>query len=114
MTVANLQLLGKACALNAKRKGLLKELYLQRIIGTYNSLEKLLESFYVSDYDNETWYGDKNVAKEMKKEQLERNLHFGLLKLDLGDSLINTSTFKLKDFEIQKEPNWPVLIKLLS
>ena len=73
-----------------------------------------MESFYVSDYDNETWYGDKNVAKEMKKEQLERNLHFGLLKLDLGDSLINTSTFKLKDFEIQKEPNWPVLIKLLS
>jgi hypothetical protein len=62
---------------------------MQRIIGKHESLENFLESFYISDFDNEIWYGDKNVAKEMKKEQLEKNLHFGLLKLDLGDSYLN-------------------------
>jgi hypothetical protein len=46
------------------------------------------------------WYGDKNIAKEMKKEQLVNNLHFGLLKLDLGDSLLTRSPFRLKNYEI--------------
>jgi hypothetical protein len=41
---------------------------MQRIIGKHESLENFLESFYISDFDNEIWYGDKNVAKEMKKD----------------------------------------------
>jgi hypothetical protein len=43
-------------------------LSLKRVIGKHSSLEKFFESFYVSDYDNEIWYGDKNVAKDMKKD----------------------------------------------
>ena len=73
---------------------------MKNMVGKYSSLEKFFESFYVSDYDNEMWYGDKNVAKEMKKEQLVNNLHFGLLKLDLGDSSLTRSPFRLKNYEI--------------
>lgn len=73
---------------------------MKRIIGKIQSLEQFFESFYVSDYDNELWYGDKNVAKEMKKEQLEKNLYFGLQKLNLQDSILSKSLFRLKDYEI--------------
>lgn len=36
----------------------------------------------------------------MKKDQLEKTLHFGLQKLDLGDSDVSLSKFRLKDYEI--------------
>ena len=43
------------------------------------------------------WYGDKKVAKDMTKEQLELKYHFGLQYLNLGFSKLQGNNFKLKE-----------------
>ncbi len=63
-----LQLLGKACAMNKKKNGNLKYLALSNGFMNYNSFKAFLESFKISDYAQEMWYGDKKIAKDMTKE----------------------------------------------
>ena len=44
------------------------------------------------------WYGDKKVAKDMVKEQLEKKFEFGLTYLNLGIGALSYNGFKLKDY----------------
>lgn len=37
-----------------------------------------MDSFKVSDHMHELWYGDKKVAKDMTKDQLEAKFECGL------------------------------------
>jgi Leucine-rich repeat (LRR) protein len=50
----------------------------------------------------------------MKKDQLEKQLHFKLDFLDLGFSNLAISSFKLKQYNAMKNPTWPHLIKFFS
>jgi len=40
----------------------------------------------VSAKDHEKWYGDRRVADEMQKEDLERHMYFNLKMLNIGTS----------------------------
>lgn len=53
----------------------------------------------ISEYDHEMWYGDKKIAKEMTKEQLDKVFHSNLKYLNIEDSNISNNYFKLKEFQ---------------
>jgi Leucine-rich repeat (LRR) protein len=68
----------------------------------------------VSDHDHELWYGDKKIAKEMTKEQLEKKFEFGLQYLNIGNSILSTNNFKQKELAKRKEPQWPVFLEMFA
>ena len=78
MGTYGLQLLAKACGMNHKKNGALKYLSMQRCVNSMANLSLFFDAFRVSDVMHENWYGDKKVAKEMQKEQLELKAEFGL------------------------------------
>eukprot|EP00347_Sterkiella_histriomuscorum_P023864 403333121 len=114
MTQNILQWLGKSCAMNKKKNGNLKYLSLFSCIPSYAVFAAFLESFKVSDYSHELWYGDKKVAKDMTKEQLENKFECGLKYLNLNQSLLSGNLFKHKDHIKKLNPNWPSFLRLLS
>lgn len=58
--------------MNKKKNGSLKYLSMEKCIGSYANLQYFFHQFNISDYDAEMWYGDKKVAKDMEKDQLEK------------------------------------------
>ena len=74
--------------MNKKKNGNLKYLSLVNAFQSYAIFKAFLESFKVSDYSQEMWYGDKKIAKDMTKEQLENKFEFGLTYLNIGTSVM--------------------------
>lgn len=60
--------LAKAIAMNKKSKGSLEAVVLENWFLSYSQLVQFLAALKISDQDSENWYGDKNAAKDMKKE----------------------------------------------
>ncbi len=60
------------------------------------------------------WYGDKKIAKEMNKEQLEKKFLFGLEYLNVGNSVLSINGFKHKEISKRKEPAWPIFMELFT
>jgi hypothetical protein len=58
------------------------------------------------------WYGDKKIAKDMTKEQLENKFEFGLTYLNIGTSIMSGNFFKHKDLAKRKDPQWPIFMNL--
>lgn len=58
------------------------------------------------------WYGDKKIAKDMTKEQLENKFEFGLTYLNIGTSIMTGNYFKHKDLAKRKDPQWPIFMNL--
>jgi hypothetical protein len=50
------------------------------------------------------WYGDKKVAKDMTKDQLENKFEYGLEYLNIERSILAGNGFKHKDVIKRKEP----------
>jgi len=48
---------------------------------------------------HENWYGDKKVASEMKKEQLETTFEFGLEQIRFSACQMKNNGFRLKDYQ---------------
>lgn len=61
---------GKAVAFNSKKNG---QLEILSAVGGFDQQQfnTFLRGMFVSEYDHEMWYGDKNLASKMKGEQLE-------------------------------------------
>lgn len=99
----------KAISMNAREKGLLEAVNLENWFQGYNYMTQFLISLKVSDYDHEMWYGDKNFAKDMKKDQLKKNLNFALKYLNVGGSMtkLNGFPFRPKVIAVQPQPEWP-------
>ena len=114
MPTTNLNWLAKGCAMNKKKNGNLKYLSMEKCIGSYANLAAFLNNFSVSDYDAEMWYGDKKIAKDMEKEQLEKKFEFGLTYLNIGLGSHGGIGFKLKDYQKKKDPQWPSLVTFLA
>ena len=104
MSNSNLNLLGKACGMNKKKQGNLKYLSLVNAFQAFAHLKSFLEAFKVSDYSHEMWYGDKKIAKDMTKEQLENKFEFGLEYINLGSSVLTGNNFKHKEVAKRKDP----------
>lgn len=98
--------------MNMKKNGNLKYLSMATGFQSYANFRSFLEAFKVSDYDQEMWYGDKKIAKEMTKEQLEKKFYFGLEYLNIGSSVISSNGFKHKEISKRKDPQWPILMDL--
>ena len=109
-----LTLLAKSCAMNKKKNGNLKYLSVKSAFNSYNTCKAFLEAFRVSDYDHEMWYGDKKLAREMTKEQLEHKFHCGLVYLNMDNSYLNNNNFKHKELSKRKNPQWPVFMQLFT
>jgi hypothetical protein len=60
--------LAKAIAMNKKSKGSLEAVVLENWFMSNSHLTIFLNGLKISDQDSENWYGDKNAAKDMKKE----------------------------------------------
>lgn len=60
------------------------------------------------------WYGDKKVAKDMQKEQLENKFEFGLTYLNIGQSILNSNGFKYKEISKKTNPSWPLLMNMFA
>lgn len=100
--------------MNAKKKGLLRYLSMQRCFNTYSALQGFFSSMKVSDYSEELWYGDKKTAKEMQKEQLISKFHCSLTHLDADHSNLGGSGFKLKSYTKLKNPDWPSIMNFFA
>lgn len=108
MGTTQITYLGKAVAMNNKKEGGLKYLSAVKAFSAYTgSFKTFLESCKQSDYSHEMWYGDKKVAKEMTKEQLENKFLFGLIYFNICGSNISNICFKHKDIIKRKDPQWP-------
>lgn len=96
--------------MNHKKNGNLKYLSLVTAFQSYYNFNSFLTSFKISDHSHEMWYGDKKVAKEMSKEQLENKFEFGLRYLNIGQSILSSNAFKHKEMIKRKEPQWPLMM----
>ena len=54
--------------MNKKAKGSLEAVVLENWFKSNSHLTQFLNGLKISDQDQEYWYGDKNLAKDMKKE----------------------------------------------
>ena len=83
--------------MNKRKNGSLKLLSIERMMGSSNDIRNFFNAFKISDHSHELWYGDKKVANEMSKEQLELKFEFGLTYINFGNSTIGSNGFRLKD-----------------
>lgn len=76
-------MMGKAVAMNAYRNGSLESLIL---VGWFNNAVKLntfIKNLSICNKDHELMYGDKKLAAEMEKLDLEKNFNFKLKFLNI-------------------------------
>jgi len=104
---SNYEYLGKAIALNAKRSGALEYFSAVTAIGNYNNLRTMIDNLWVSDYDNEMWYGDESEARKMFGEQKVKKFHCGIKQLFTGLSNLcfGLHISSLKHEQYEKYPN---------
>lgn len=102
--------------MNAKGKGSLMAVVMNNWFTTQNHMTQFLYSMKISDQDSEMWYGDKNFAAKMSKDELVKRLHFALEFLSVGGTRANLSgfPFRPKTILLQPRPEWPDFIRLAS
>jgi Ran GTPase-activating protein (RanGAP) involved in mRNA processing and transport len=104
--------LGKAVAMNCRRKGSLETLSCANGF-ELAGLNKFIDNLYISEQDHETWYGDTLTAGKMAGEDLEKKMFCAIKHFNIKGSNIN---FYDSIAEIKKRvnPAWPQLVKLFS
>jgi hypothetical protein len=110
-------LVAKACAMNAKKNGNLKVLYLFNWFTTYSKLNSFCEATKITEQDHEFWYGDRNVASKMVKEEAHNKvMHFNLDYLNIGGPKTNLANipFKPKIIEAAMKQEWPAFFQLVT
>jgi Ran GTPase-activating protein (RanGAP) involved in mRNA processing and transport len=109
--------LAKGIAMNKYKNGSLSYVSLYNVndFSTNDRIHTFFEAFKISEYDHEMMYGEQKIAKEMKLSQLDRKFHSGLKTLNLGSSyILPTKVFKLKDYEVKSDPEWPAFIEFIK
>ena len=109
---ASVDLLGRAIGLNAKRNGSLEHFSAIGGIQGYSQLNTLLDNLWVSDYDNELWYGDEQEARKMFGEQKTRKFYCKLTQFILGRTNL-ASGFYASSIKHEKYENFPKLVKFM-
>ena len=104
--------LGKACAMNAKKKGSLTTLSCKNGFDA-NTLSSFIKSLYISEQDHEYMYGDSTIASKMSGEDLEKKIYSNITHFNIETSDI---PFNGNMFQIRKKlkPDWPELIQLFA
>ena len=73
-----------------------------------------MDAMFISDKDEEIWYGDKKTAEAMKFEQLKKNFHFALRRLSLSGCPAKNWPFDLKELLKKTDPEWDSFLYLAS
>jgi Ran GTPase-activating protein (RanGAP) involved in mRNA processing and transport len=104
--------LGKAIAINTKRNGALEYVSIVGSTGNANNFKLFIESFWVSDRDEEYWYGDPAEATKMHGEQAKRKFYCGLKELIVNN---NASGFghTANSLKYVKYADYPKIIHFL-
>lgn len=104
--------LGKACAMNAKKKGSLTTLSCKNGFDA-NTLSSFIKNLYISEQDHEYMYGDSTIASKMSGEDLEKKIYSNITHFNIETSDI---PFNGNMFQIRKKlkPDWPELIQLFA
>jgi len=113
----NVTYLGQTLAVNAFKKGKIRELYLGGgLLGTFSNLDQLCNSTYYSNQLIEQWYGDSTKASKMGGEDTVNKYLCNLEVLDLSKTLFNGS-FSYEKFKKRQTlylPAWTRLFRVFS
>jgi len=78
--------------MNGKKQGNLKAVSVENWFTTASKFVQFLEMLKISEQDHEFWYGDKNVASKMTKEDVhDKKIHFALDYFNIGGVKTNLS-----------------------
>lgn len=78
--------------MNGKKQGNLKAVSVENWFTTASKFVQFLELLKISEQDHEFWYGDKNVAGKMTKEDVhDKKIHFALDYFNIGGVKTNLS-----------------------
>eukprot|EP01022_Parablepharisma_sp_SALTPOND_P003502 TRINITY_DN1141_c0_g1_i1.p1 TRINITY_DN1141_c0_g1~~TRINITY_DN1141_c0_g1_i1.p1 ORF type:complete len:1379 (+),score=244.39 TRINITY_DN1141_c0_g1_i1:5896-10032(+) len=109
---SNYEYLGKAIALNARRSGSLEYFSVIESVGSYANLRTLLDNLWISEYDNEMWYGDEQEARKMHGEQKVKKFACGIKQFFFGNNNLSfgyhASSLKYETYE-----KYPSFIKFM-
>lgn len=102
--------MAKAVAMNAKKNGALRSLVLTNWFVRLSQFQQFLESLRITEQDHEYWYGDRNIASKMVKDDVyNRVQHIKLEYLRVAGSRSNLSgwSFRPKQILAMSKPEWP-------
>jgi ubiquitin-protein ligase/Ran GTPase-activating protein (RanGAP) involved in mRNA processing and transport len=113
----NIVYLGQALAINAHKKGKLRELYLGGgVLSNFSNLDQLCNSTYFSNQLLEQWYGDSTKASKMGGQDLTYNYLCNLEVLDLSKTIFSGS-FSYEKFNkhiTRHLPAWTRIFRVFS
>lgn len=105
--------MGAAIAFNAKKNGKLEYLNLTGCIFTEAHLTTLYNSMCISEFDEETWYGDPLKASKMIAINYPKTFHNNLKALQLSTNINLSPNFSLVEYNKHTNKKVPELVKLL-
>lgn len=114
LSEANISLLGKAIAFNARKGGVLEYVNLDSTITNHYNVENLYKGMNISEYDHENTYGDINKANKMQGEALQKIYCNNLKVLQLNRCNQLGSNFNMTAFKRQFKPADTDFIKLIA
>lgn len=103
--------------MNARKKGSLKALSLENWFTRLSLFQSFMEGLRITNQEHEYWYGDRNVASKMVKEDAYNKVqYFNLEYLNVGGSRVNLSSwgFRPKAIKAMTKPEWPRFLHLAS
>jgi len=95
--LATIQKLGKAIAMNAYRNGALEYLSIVGWMNQFAKVASFIDCMLISKKEHEEMYGDKKLAKEMEKEDLEKSFYFNLKWLNLRSNTFSGAVYNFKN-----------------
>ena len=103
---------GKSIAFNSMKNGSLEVV---SAVGGFDqaTANTFFRGMFISEYEHEVWYGDKNLAAKMKGEQLEGKFVNPLKILFFGKQQFNWND-SIADIKKRANPSWPSLVHLFS
>lgn len=109
--------LAHSIAINARKKGVLEELFLGSVLSTHNSFNTFVQNLWTSPYFEEKWYGDTYKAEKMAGEDRDKTYICNLRTLDLERANIVCPSFNYEKYmkEITRElPEWLRLFSICN
>lgn len=113
-TLSIITFMAKAVAMNAFRNGVLEVLSIRKWISSGAQFKVFIQGLLISKKDHEEWYGDKKLASEMEKEDLEKNLFCKLKQLNFDECVVSGIGVNYKELLKKEKPDWPNVLKLVT
>ena len=110
----NVANMGTAIAFNAKKKGNLEYVNLSGCISAEAQISTLYNSMKISEYDEESWYGDPGKVAKMLANNYPKKFYNHLKALQLQENVNLNPSFSLVYYNkhtTKKTPDWVSLLR---